>query len=105
MVSGEVKARKRRRKHRTLIGALQVWSGKEPEINPDSNQTNSSSSQNYNVTNNNSTVGGPENAEPIIEEIEEEAKNKTHKLDKVAVIVLPPLFIAFNIAYWLHYTA
>ena len=104
MVSGEVKARKRRRKHRTLIGALQVWNGKEPETNPEINQPNSSS-QNYNVTNNNSTAGVPDNSEQIIEEFEEEAKNKTHKLDKIAVIVLPPLFIAFNIAYWLHYTA
>ena len=57
------------------------------------------------TTNFTMTKGAPENAnaEEVIEELQKEAKQETHKLDKIAVVVLPLLFFAFNIAYWLHY--
>ena len=38
-VEDKAKVKKRnQRKHRAVIGALSVWSGKEPETNPKSNQ-------------------------------------------------------------------
>ena len=46
LVEGEAKVRRRRRKHRALIGALAVWNGKEPDTpNPET------TSRNYSVTN------------------------------------------------------
>ena len=38
------------------------------------------------------------------EELKKEANQEIYKLDKIAICVLPILFIFFNIAYWLHYT-
>ena len=96
-------------RHHTLIGALQVWQGKDTETAPVT--PNPKNSSNYSVTNgntensNNETTKTIDNSEEMIEEIEGESKKQTHKLDKIAIIVSPLMFLVFNIAYWLHYTA
>ena len=74
---------------------------------PTSESSNSNPSQNYNVTNNNTNneANGTDNTEEVIEELKKEANQEIHKLDKIAICVLPILFIFFNIAYCLHYTA
>ena len=96
-------------RHRTLIGALQVWQGKETETAPVT--PNPKNASNYSVTNgnaenpNNETTKTIDNSEEMIEEIEGESKKQTHKLDKIAIIVSPLMFLVFNIGYWLYYTA
>ena len=96
-------------RHRTLIGALQVWQGKETETAPVT--PNPKNLSNYSVTNgnaensNNETTKTIDNSEEMIEEIEGESKKQTHKLDKIAIIVSPLMFLVFNIGYWLYYTA
>ena len=72
---------------------------------------NPKNASNYSVTNgtaenpNNETTKTIDNSEEMIEEIEGESKKQTHKLDKIAIIVSPLMFLVFNIGYWLHYTA
>ena len=41
----------------------------------------------------------------LFEELEKKAKHQTHRLDKIAIVVLPLMFIIFNFFYWIHYTA
>ena len=93
-IENQVKAKKtKKRKQQTIIGALQVWQGKNEVQNVPNSHENK-----LNMTN-------TETIEDELENLEEETKNKTHKADKVAIVVLPLLFLIFNIYYWVKYYA
>ena len=91
-VQDEVKAQNAKKKHKTLIAALQVWQKqKQQNVRPD----------NLNLD---QTLGDLQ-PEELVEEVEKEAKQQTHRADKIAIVVLPILFFIFNLIYWIHYTA
>ena len=93
-IEDQLKAKKtKKRKQQTIIGALQVWQGKNEVQQLPSTQENK-----LNVTNTEAM------ADQIVD-LKEETENKTHKADKVAMVVLPLLFLIFNIYYWVKYYA
>lgn len=92
-IEGQAKVKRR---HRTVIKALKVWQNKTNETTASiGNGSDVSPSEAYTVVEN--------NKDDSIEGVEEEAQTKSHKLDKIALIVLPVLFLIFNLFYWAFY--
>ena len=96
-IEHQVKAKKaKKQRTKTLMGALQVWQ------NQGQNQVEEmpSNESKLSVTN---TIGEP--MEGTLEEIQEETKEKMQKADRVALVILPLLFVIFNIWFWVRFTA
>ena len=76
------------------MGALQVWQGAQNQVHelPSNNESKLSVTQ-------------TEPMEETLEEIQEETKNKMQKADRVALIILPILFVIFNLWFWVNYYA
>ena len=98
-IEDEVKVKK---KHKTLIRTLQVWQSKtrggSSEINV---STEESLANTANNTATNSVVG--QQATEEINEMEDAALRKGQRLDKIALVILPLIYIIFNIMYWVKY--
>ena len=91
----QVKAKKaKKQRTKTLMGALQVWQGAQNQVHelPSNNEAKLSVTQ-------------TEPMEETLEEIQEETKNKMQKADRVALIILPILFVIFNLWFWVNYYA
>ena len=101
-IEGDAKVKKR---HRTLIRALQVWQSKTQR----NNEINSEASLAPSATHNNTATAHASASGELLppeEEtklIEETARKKGQRLDKIALLVLPGLYIIFNIVYWSKY--
>ena len=105
--SGEQKAKKvedeveeKKKMHRMKKKALQIWKGRSTDVSPTNSRfvasAPTSEKASFSVTANNMEEDAPE-------EIQEEAAEATHKIDKIALLVLPILFLIFNMAYWPYY--
>ena len=91
----QVKAKKaKKQRTKTLMGALQVWQGAQNQVHelPSNNESKLSVTQ-------------TEPMEETLEEIQEETKNKMQKADRVALVILPILFVIFNLWFWVNYYA
>ena len=94
-IEHQVKAKKaKKQRTKTLMGALQVWQGAQNQVHelPSNNESKLSVTQ-------------TEPMEETLEEIQEETKNKMQKADRVALVVLPILFVIFNLWFWVNYYA
>ena len=96
-IEHQVKAKKaKKQRTKTLMGALQVWQ-------------NQGQNQVHEMPNNESKLSVTQTlSEPMeetLEEIQEETKEKMQKADRVALVILPILFIIFNIWFWVRFTA
>ena len=94
-IEHQVKAKKaKKQRTKTLMGALQVWQGAQNQVHelPSNNESKLSVTQ-------------TEPMEETLEEIQEETKNKMQKADRVALVILPILFVIFNLWFWVNYYA
>ncbi len=95
-IEGEAKSKRR---HQALVKVIKDWQNKRGNVNPD---INGSPTRNPSRT---YTLGSYDNQGDLIENLEEKAKVQSHKADRIALMVLPLLFLLFNIVYWIEYTA
>ena len=106
-IEDEAKVKK---KHKTLIKTLQVWQRKTrgvAEINAyTEGAANTATVSNGDATTTSVAVGaggGELATKEELRELEDAAERKGQKLDKIALVVLPILYIIFNVVYWIHY--
>ena len=92
-IEHQVKAKKaKKQRTKTLMGALQVWQ------NHGGNQN-----QVHELSQNESKFSVTQTTEPMeetLEEIQEATKHNMQKADRVALVILPILFVIFNVWFW-----